>query len=157
MPFHLTEWQRPQERPPPKDEMYTEATIEGARRRLSRPVNQSPLARISSLLREESSKSPGKSRQRKIFGKSPWHRKNSMGSDVSASSSIRDIIMGETPLATPSAERPSSADWSNQYPGGVSAPMSACTPALSCSEGNRLTWRTGSEKSPHTTSPRDCS
>lgn len=38
---------------------------------------------------------------RKLFGKAPWHRKESAESYNSVSSSIRDVLKGRTPPATP--------------------------------------------------------
>lgn len=108
------------------DEDYTQNTLDGAKQRLEHPGNHtSPMSRISTLLREEHNKSPGsRTRQRKLFGKSPWHRKGSAGSDASATSSILDLLRGHTPLSTPVSEKPafvtSTNEWSEQFPGGVS-------------------------------------
>ncbi|KAK8118725.1 uncharacterized protein PG998_003351 [Apiospora kogelbergensis] len=106
------------------DEDYTQNTLDGAKQRLEHPGNHtSPMSRISTLLREEHNKSPGsRTRQRKLFGKSPWHRKGSAGSDASATSSILDLLRGHTPLSTPVSEKPafvtSTNEWSEQFPGG---------------------------------------
>lgn len=61
------------------------------------------MSRVTSLLREESKKQRGGGwpRSLKLFGKSPWHRKASAGSEASASSSIRDLLRGRTPVTSP--------------------------------------------------------
>jgi hypothetical protein len=41
---------------------------------------------------------------RKLFGKAPWHRKESVDSFSSVSSSIREILSGHTPPVTPISE-----------------------------------------------------
>ncbi|KAK8010480.1 hypothetical protein PG990_009445 [Apiospora arundinis] len=106
------------------DAAYTQNTLEGAKQRLAHPGTlNSPLPRISTLLREENNKSPGsRTRQRKLFGKSPWHRKASAGSDGSTTSSILDLLRGHTPLSTPVSEKlafiGSTNEWNEEFPGG---------------------------------------
>ncbi|KAK7996969.1 hypothetical protein PG989_005009, partial [Apiospora arundinis] len=106
------------------DAAYTQNTLEGAKQRLAHPGTlNSPLSRISTLLREENNKSPGsRTRQRKLFGKSPWHRKASAGSDGSTTSSILDLLRGHTPLSTPVSEKlafiGSTNEWNEEFPGG---------------------------------------
>lgn len=87
-------------------------------------THSSPLSRITTLLREENSKSPSNgTRQRKLFGKAPW-RKASAGSDASATSSILEVLRGHTPQSSPVSEKAtfveSSKRFSKDYPGGVS-------------------------------------
>lgn len=38
---------------------------------------------------------------RKLFGKAPWHRKMSVETVSSVSSSVRDVLRGDTPPGTP--------------------------------------------------------
>ncbi|KAM5375301.1 hypothetical protein ACJZ2D_006130 [Fusarium nematophilum] len=60
--------------------------------------------------------------RRKLFGKAPWHRKESGDSFSSVASSMREILKGETPPSTPlSGYLPSSVRVdcvNNQFPGG---------------------------------------
>lgn len=137
----------------------TKATIEGVQQSLNRSSSPTPLmARISSLLHDNNGRghgsgiSPGSSssndngynnypkvnrwRRRKLFGKSPWHRKASGESDASVSSSIRKILRGTTPHNTPESglNTPTSdltayfptgpitveGEWSDMFPSGVS-------------------------------------
>ncbi|KAK8028930.1 Cdc73 family RNA pol II accessory factor, partial [Apiospora marii] len=105
------------------NDAYTQNTLEGARQRLANPGNRSsPLSRITTLLREENSKSPSNgTRQRKLFGKAPW-RKASAGSDASATSSILEVLRGHTPQSSPVSETAafveSSKRYCKDYPGG---------------------------------------
>jgi hypothetical protein len=83
------------------------------------------------MLRDDNNRSPtngGKPRQRKLFGRSPWHRKTSRDSETSVSSSIRDMLRGPTPRGTPINNSQedlgcSRYEWSEAYPGGVSPPF----------------------------------
>ncbi|KAI1503847.1 hypothetical protein F5X99DRAFT_424845 [Biscogniauxia marginata] len=109
------------------DDSYTATTIEGARSQLSQQFRpHTPMSRVASLLREESRKPPRKQHSMRLFGKSPWHhRKASGGSETSISSSIRDILRGRTPVASPASEIEGPCfdvapcnTWSEQFPGG---------------------------------------
>ncbi|KAI9158281.1 hypothetical protein HJFPF1_06273 [Paramyrothecium foliicola] len=58
---------------------------------------------------------------RKLFGKAPWRRKESVESFSSVSSSIRDILSGHTPPVTPVSEVKALSftnSPTSQYPGG---------------------------------------
>ncbi|KAK8090983.1 hypothetical protein PG994_000488 [Apiospora phragmitis] len=122
--FVLSQARSAREKDPKDLEAYTEDIIEGAKQRLAHPgTHTSPLSRISTLLREESSKSPNsRTWQRKLFGKSPWHRKASTGSDASATSSILEVLRGHTPLSTPVSETTAYVETPREYceefPGG---------------------------------------
>ncbi|ORY65296.1 uncharacterized protein BCR38DRAFT_484738 [Pseudomassariella vexata] len=125
----------------PTDVVDTDATVEAAKQQLKQSTSCNPISRISSLLRDEtkSPQSQGKPRQRKLFGKSPWYRKASHGSENSVSSSIRDILRGLTPMATPTSEtganRRNSRDWTETYPGGEARRIK--TPPLRASTADR--------------------
>ncbi|KAI0014446.1 hypothetical protein F4779DRAFT_559831 [Xylariaceae sp. FL0662B] len=119
----------PEPRPPkPKkthsnDADYTTNTLAGARTQLSLNHTTS-LNRMTSLLREESRK-PQKSWSLKLFGKSPWHHKESASSEASASSSLCDVLRGRTPVTSPASGKSvyfdtesSSSPYSTNYPGG---------------------------------------
>lgn len=89
---------------------YTTRTVEGAQAQLMYHCHhQSPgpsMSRVESLLRKESKKQRGInvgswSRSLKLFGKSPWHRKASAGSEASTSSSVRDVLRGRAPVTSP--------------------------------------------------------
>ena len=68
--------------------------------------NQTPIGRHGTLL-EEGQKAASKGK-RKLFGKAPWHRKESSKSASSAGSSIREILRGKSPRVSP-VERARSA------------------------------------------------
>ncbi|OTA63625.1 hypothetical protein K449DRAFT_432933 [Hypoxylon sp. EC38] len=100
---------------------YTTNTIEGARAQLMRHnQNATPpiMSRVASLLREEVIKRPRGSRSLKLFGKSPWHRKASAGSEASASSSLRDVLRGRTPVTSPVSDIEPPNSFCVQFPGG---------------------------------------
>lgn len=82
---------------------------------------------------------------RKLFGKAPWHRKESSESFSTVTSSIREILRGVTPPATPLAEYTTTCKWhcgsgfrltnifaankgyiNWEYPGGVSPDLLRC-------------------------------
>ncbi|KAI1877049.1 uncharacterized protein JN550_001121 [Neoarthrinium moseri] len=75
------------------------------------------VARIAHILREGTRSPPngGKSRARKLFGRSPWHRKTSGESSYSVSSSIREILRGNTPHSSPAGEA-DAYTWSEASP-----------------------------------------
>ncbi|PNY28640.1 Uncharacterized protein TCAP_01434 [Tolypocladium capitatum] len=69
---------------------------------------------------------------RKLFGRAPWHRKSSDGLFSSVASSVREVLQGGTPPATPMLVRTSS-DFNfklanSQFPGGEAVRVS--TPPL---------------------------
>lgn len=41
---------------------------------------------------------------RKLFGKAPWYRKDSTDTISTVSSSVREVLRGDTPPGTPSAD-----------------------------------------------------
>ncbi|KAI1142384.1 hypothetical protein F5Y05DRAFT_224649 [Hypoxylon sp. FL0543] len=99
----------------------TASMIEGARAQLMRHGRSATppiLSRVASLLREEVMKKPRGSRSRKLFGRSPWHRKTSAGSEASASSSVREVLRGRTPVTSPVSEIGPSNSYCAQFPGG---------------------------------------
>ncbi|KAI1481614.1 hypothetical protein F4774DRAFT_407921 [Daldinia eschscholtzii] len=97
---------------------YTECPIASVQTPLlSHRRSHSPMPlmnRVASLLREES-KRP---RSFKLFGKSPWHRKASAGSEVSISSSIRNVLRGRTPITSPVPYIGPVNTFCVQFPGG---------------------------------------
>lgn len=108
---------------------YTTRTVEGAQAQLMYHCHhQSPgpsMSRVESLLRKESKKQRGInvgswSRSLKLFGKSPWHRKASAGSEASTSSSVRDVLRGRAPVTSPVSDLGPLHSCSMQFPGGVS-------------------------------------
>ncbi|KAI0111355.1 hypothetical protein F4814DRAFT_450030 [Daldinia grandis] len=70
--------------------------------------------RAASLLREESKRR----RSFKLFGKSPWHRGASASSDVSISSSVRDVLRGRTPVTSPVSYIEPAHTFCVEFPGG---------------------------------------
>ncbi|KAI2466810.1 hypothetical protein F4781DRAFT_434025 [Annulohypoxylon bovei var. microspora] len=111
---------------------YVKSKIGGAKAQLVRhSQSQSAMRRVASLMREESKEGRG-SWSRKLFGKSPWHREPSAGSEASVtssvSSSVRDVLRGRTPFTSPVSDigawgrRKESQDpfnsFSTQFPGG---------------------------------------
>ncbi|KAI0853003.1 hypothetical protein F5Y00DRAFT_272549 [Daldinia vernicosa] len=72
------------------------------------------MGRAASLLRKESK---GR-RSFKLFGKSPWHREAYAGSDVSASSSILDVLRGRTPVTSPVSYIEPTHTFCAEFPGG---------------------------------------
>lgn len=87
------------------------------------------MSRVASLLRDRdgtSNSSNGfKHRPRKLFGLAPWQRKMSKESNTSVSSSVREIIRGHTPNASPNSDElmtPSgySYEYNEMFPGNVS-------------------------------------
>ncbi|KAI0387836.1 hypothetical protein F5Y04DRAFT_12556 [Hypomontagnella monticulosa] len=106
---------------------YTTKTIEGAQAQLMYHCHhQSPvpmMSRVASLLRKESKKQRSSngsswSRSLKLFGKSPWHRKASAGSEASTSSSVRDVLRGRAPVTSPASDIGPLHTCSMQFPGG---------------------------------------
>ncbi|KAH7160952.1 hypothetical protein EDB81DRAFT_853474 [Dactylonectria macrodidyma] len=61
------------------------------------------LANVGAWFKDESGTSKLK---RKLFGKAPWHRKESGDSFSSVASSVREVLRGSTPPSTPSSESP---------------------------------------------------
>src|SRR5450756_1372129 len=45
------------------------------------------------------------SRSRPRLGIAPWHRRHSLDSVLSVSSSVRNLLLGKTPIATPIPEK----------------------------------------------------
>ncbi|KAI2624171.1 hypothetical protein GGR54DRAFT_564374 [Hypoxylon sp. NC1633] len=101
---------------------YTRDTIEGVQAQLlsqqhRRSATPPIMTRVASLLREEC-KRPAWPRSFRLFGKSPWHRKASVGSEASASSSVRDVLRGRTPVASPASDIEPQAALFVPFPGG---------------------------------------
>ncbi|KAL7627466.1 hypothetical protein AAE478_001659 [Parahypoxylon ruwenzoriense] len=144
---------------------YTASTIAGARAQLLNhsqtqlrapartPTPTPPLmSRVVTLLREET----WRPRSRKLFGRSPWHRKASAGSEASASSSLRNVLRGRTPVSSPASDLGAYyGDPSNsvcpQFPGGEA--MRVKTPPLH--EGGNRAGRPRSFFFDISTPPRD--
>jgi len=61
--------------------------------------------------------SPG-SRSRRRFGIAPWHRRHSHDSLLSVSSSVHNLLMGKTPVATPMSEKYYAGPGGKAYPRG---------------------------------------
>ncbi|KAI1377713.1 hypothetical protein F4677DRAFT_45436 [Hypoxylon crocopeplum] len=93
---------------------YTRNTIEGAQAQLLGATPPPFMSRVASLLREETRRP----RSFKLFGKSPWHRKASAGSEASASSSIIDVLRGRTPVTSPVSDTGQPIAPYEQFPGG---------------------------------------
>ncbi|KAI0018387.1 hypothetical protein F4780DRAFT_751370 [Xylariomycetidae sp. FL0641] len=104
----LISWLRAAEPKTPKKvssrpvHQHSSLTLEGK----PSPSGQNVVAigKVASLLRQEI-KRPHRTRPIKLFGKSPWHRPGSGGSDPSTTSSIRDVLRGVTPTPSPASER----------------------------------------------------
>lgn len=58
-------------------------------------------------------------RSRRRFGIAPWHRRHSQDSLLSVSSSVHKLLMGKTPIATPSAEKHYVGPDGKTYPTGT--------------------------------------
>ncbi|KAI1103134.1 hypothetical protein F4804DRAFT_333633 [Jackrogersella minutella] len=101
---------------------YTKSTIEGTRAQLlGHRQTQSPMRRVASLLREETKGGGGGGGgwTRKLFGKSPWHRKPSDASaSSSVASSVRDVLRGRTPFTSPVSHAEPISSFCVQFPGG---------------------------------------
>ncbi|KAJ2966641.1 hypothetical protein NQ176_g10052 [Zarea fungicola] len=69
-----------------------------------------------------------KLRRKKIFGRAPWNRKDSTATFTSVSSSLRDVLRGDTPPASPLMPCSTAYDnhrWmSNTFPGGEAVRVS---------------------------------
>lgn len=82
------------------DDRQTRATVEGTKRFLA----AQNISRSGTWFKDELHTSRI---GRKLFGKAPWHRKESADSFTSVSSSIRAVLKGKTPPATPANHGPS--------------------------------------------------
>ncbi|KAH6610559.1 hypothetical protein Trco_000579 [Trichoderma cornu-damae] len=78
----------------PDEDCRTQATVEGTKKFLA---SQS-ISKTGTWFKDELHTSKI---GRKLFGKAPWHRKESGDSFTSVSSSIRAVLKGKTPPATP--------------------------------------------------------
>ncbi|KAH7319904.1 hypothetical protein B0I35DRAFT_223120 [Stachybotrys elegans] len=97
----------------PEDGNYSRVTVDGARSFL---YAQS-ISKTGSWKDERGNSKRG----RKLFGRAPWHRKESHDTLSSVSSSVRDIIRAGTPPATPGTDKGLSASLKStdsQFPGG---------------------------------------
>ncbi|KAI1083406.1 hypothetical protein F5B20DRAFT_595417 [Whalleya microplaca] len=108
-------WEQKPKKARSSDADYTTNTLAGVCTQLS-------LNRTASLLRGDGRR-PQKSWSLRLLGKSPWYRKASAGSEVSASSSLRDVLRGRTPVTSPVSDLgayfdPSSSSYSSNFPGG---------------------------------------
>jgi hypothetical protein len=104
---------------------YTQNVLDAVKQQLTHSTNLGPLARISSLLRDDTISGSKQQRPRKLFGRSPWSiRKTSTASETSVSSSIRDLLRAHTPRNSP-VQQPGifledmKYEWTDQFPGGV--------------------------------------
>ncbi|KAI1776926.1 hypothetical protein F4818DRAFT_440321 [Hypoxylon cercidicola] len=105
---------------------YTAHIIEGAHARLVTHHSQSStpmpiMSRVASLLTREEGGGGAKrpwARSLKLFGKSPWHRQESAGSEASASSSLRDVLRGRTPAGSPASDIELLKPRCCEFPGG---------------------------------------
>lgn len=61
--------------------------------------------RSNHLAANSPSSSSLEGRKRSKIGIAPWHRKRSNESLLSVTSSVRDLLMGNTPIATPIPEK----------------------------------------------------
>jgi hypothetical protein len=59
------------------------------------------------------------SRDRPRLGVAPWHRRHSQDSMLSVSSSVRKLLMGKTPIATPRHEKHYVGPEGKSYPTGT--------------------------------------
>ena len=60
---------------------------------------------------------------RKLFGKTPWARNESLDSSLTVTSSVRDVLRGKTPPVTPDVLATNGSDdypWESSFLGGVS-------------------------------------
>ncbi|KAH9887164.1 hypothetical protein F4778DRAFT_786461 [Xylariomycetidae sp. FL2044] len=85
------------------------------------PSNTTVASSISPLLTGETKK-PHRQWAKKLFGMSVWHRKTSGGSEPSATSAMREILRGSSPLSSPNSGHGHSCDsphaWCSPFPGG---------------------------------------
>lgn len=72
------------------------------------------------------SSSVSKAGSRRLFGRPPWHRTNSQEDRWSITSSVRDVLMGKTPLATPVPEAQYIGPNGTRYPKGESFEVERC-------------------------------
>ena len=61
------------------------------------------------------------SRSRPRLGIAPWHRRHSHDSVLSVSSSVRSLLLGKTPTATPTPEKHYAGPDGRTYPTGILA------------------------------------
>ncbi|KAL6855821.1 hypothetical protein J3F83DRAFT_753631 [Trichoderma novae-zelandiae] len=110
----------------PDVDSRTQSTVEGARRFLA----AQSISRTGTWFKDEHHTSRI---GRKLFGRAPWHRKESNDSINSVSSSIRAVLKGQTPPASPATPwmryTNSNNNMSNTtFPGGEAVRVS--TPPL---------------------------
>ncbi|PQK17325.1 hypothetical protein BB8028_0007g05200 [Beauveria bassiana] len=82
------------------------------------------LGKTGTWLREEFGSAK---RAKKIFGRAPWNRKDSTATFSSVSSSIREVLRGDTPPASPLMPFTTTCDntWiTNTFPGGEAVRVS---------------------------------
>ncbi|KAM0253291.1 hypothetical protein ACHAQJ_007345 [Trichoderma viride] len=105
----------------PDEHCRTQATVEGTRKFLA----AQNISKTGTWFKDELQTSKI---GRKLFGKAPWHRKESGDSFISVSSSIRAVLKGKTPPATPAnhgLSYASSYHLSNSpFPGGEAVRVS---------------------------------
>ncbi|KAL7932757.1 hypothetical protein V8C35DRAFT_328348 [Trichoderma chlorosporum] len=109
----------------PDEDCRTQSTVEGVRRFLA---SQS-ISKTGTWFKDEFHTSKI---GRKLFGKAPWHRKDSGDSFTSVSSSVRAVLKGKTPPASPIPHGSSYTSrfnlFHNTFPGGEAVRVS--TPPL---------------------------
>lgn len=76
------------------EDCQTQATVEGTKKFLA----AQNISKTGTWFKDELQTSKI---GRKLFSRAPWHRKESAGSFTSVSSSIRAVLKGKTPPATP--------------------------------------------------------
>ena len=74
--------------------------------------------RSNYLATESPSSSSLEGRKRPKIGLAPWHRRHSNESLLSVTSSVRNILMGKTPIATPIPEKHYEGPDGVMYPTG---------------------------------------
>ncbi|KAL7816842.1 hypothetical protein V8C44DRAFT_355872 [Trichoderma aethiopicum] len=109
----------------PDEDSRTRSTIEGARRFLA----AQSISRTGTWFKDEHH---ALRIGRKLFGKAPWHRKESNDSINSVSSSVRVVLEGQTPPASPAKQwlkyTNSYTTCNTTFPGGEAVRVS--TPPL---------------------------
>lgn len=81
----------------------TTVTLEGASHFLEGMGGTRGIKALSGLDSElHRTASPDASKRK--FGLAPWHRRNSQTSVISVTDSVRDLLMGPTPIPTPRPE-----------------------------------------------------
>lgn len=109
------------------EDCRTRSTVEGARKFLA----SQNISKTGTWFKDEFHTSKI---GRKLFGRAPWHRKESGDSFTSVSSSIRAVLKGKTPPASPASPATLGLSHTSRYnlshstfPGGVSISLSSAS------------------------------